>query len=472
MSKNLIQDVVKIKKSAIEKKPEGTQTDIDAKFDSLYSHKKTNNTATSKNSSNFNDGIVHRVKSVGREMNSGRIRNTERDEYDFDNSEFYNNSNSGSKKIGYGLWFIALIALVFLFFAVSYLFSGAKISINPKTVDLSLDENFVASKNSNSGILPFDLVMISDEAVKEVQGGEEVDVKQSATGTVVIYNNFSTAAQKLDINTRLEGSNGKIYKTKNAVVVPGMSSNNTPGSVEVDIYASEAGEAYNSGPIDFNIFGFKGTPKYTKFYARSKGEISGGLVGKARQVSEIEKTSAINELKDSLRDKLLQKATNQTPSGYLLYDDAIFIQFDNGTVGDALENGMVPVKVKGTFYGFLFDEKKLTKRIVQNNLEKYANEDVFIPNIRSFKFTLNNKENINFAEVKDINFDLVGNSKIVWRIDTESLLNEVLGRDKKDFNQILTQYANIDSAELVIKPVWRKTFPDKLKDIKILVNYP
>jgi hypothetical protein len=449
MVKNLIHDVVKIKKgttssaSVHDKKPENFKVDIDAKFDSLY---------------NKNNKTTHQVKTTPKAQKE---------------EEYFENSGSGSSNSKYGLWFVALIALVFLFFAVSFLFSGAKITVSPKTIDLTLDENFAASKNANSSnVLPFDLVVISDEATKEVLGGEEVDSKISATGTVVIYNAFGPAVQKLDINTRLEGSNGKIYKTKNAVSVPGVSASGTPGSVEVAIYGSEAGEAYNSKAIDFTIFGFKGSAKYTKIYARSKGDITGGFVGKARQVSEIEKTNAITELKDSLKEKLMQKATGQTPSGYILYEDAVFVQTDNGTVGNLLANGNVPITVKGTFYGFLLDEKKLTKRIVQNNLEKYQDEDMFIPDIRSFKFTLNNKDNINFSEVKDINFDLSGTSKIVWRVDTEKLLGEVLGRNKTEFNQILTQYTGIDSAELVIKPVWRKTFPDKLKDIKIIVNYP
>ena len=451
MSKNLIQDVVKVKKTVGEKSPENFEKNfeknIDTKFDSLYKNK------TAYTARNFNG--THKVKSQPTTIAE-----------EFGEREYNNSSNSK-----YGLWFVALIALVFLFFAVSFLFSGAKITIEPKAIDLSLNENFAASKDSASNILPFDLVVISGDETKEVQGGEEVDAKDSATGTVVIYNTFSSATQRLDINTRLEGSNGKIYKTKNAVVVPGMTSS-TPGSVEVGIYASDPGDTYNSKPLDFTIFGFKGTPKYSKFYARSTGDITGGFIGKVRRVSDVEKTNAIAELKEMLRDKLLQKATGQTPTGYVLYEDAIFVQTDEGTVGNSLENGKVPVTVKGTLYGFLFDEKKLTQRIVQNNLEKYKDEDIFIPDIKSFKFVLNNKDNINFSEVKDINFDLSGDSKIVWRIDTDKLTKEVVGRDKKDFNQVLTQYTGIDSAELVIKPVWRKTFPDKFKDIKIIVNYP
>ena len=64
-----------------------------------------------------------------------------------------------------------------------------------------------------------------------------------------------------------------------------------------------------------------------------------------------------------------------------------------------------------------------------------------------------------------------GTSKIVWDIDKEKLIGDVLGKNKSDFNQILTLYPSIDSAEVIVKPVWRSTFPDKLKDIKVIVNY-
>src|SRR3989344_6062534 len=108
------------------------------------------------------------------------------------------------------------------------------------------------------------VAIISGEESKVVQDTKTKDVIEKAKGTVLIYNNFSSVPQRLDIDTRLEGSNGKIYKTVKKIVVPGMRSS-APGSVEVGIYAAAGGEEYNSGPLDFTIFGFKGTPKYSKF---------------------------------------------------------------------------------------------------------------------------------------------------------------------------------------------------------------
>jgi len=193
-------------------------------------------------------------------------------------------ANRGGRKSRYLLWLVALISAAFCFFTLSFLFSKAEVLVNQKTEDVILNENLSAGKDSNTG-LPFNLMIISDEENKILQATGEKDVTETATGAVLIFNASSSAPQPLNIDTRLEGSNGKVYKTQNKTVVPGMSKDGTPGSMEVKIYGAAAGADYNSAPLDFKILGFKGTPKYSKFYARSKGAITGGFVGKAPDIS-------------------------------------------------------------------------------------------------------------------------------------------------------------------------------------------
>lgn len=376
-------------------------------------------------------------------------------------------------KSQYTLWFVAIISVVFFLFALSYLFSNAIVTVNPKTKNLVLNENLSASKNGNADVLSFDLVVISGEENKTVQATEQKNISQKATGKVRIYNNFSSSPQKLNIDTRLEGSNGKIYKTETSVIVPGKTINNNPGLVEVGIYGAEAGEEYNSTPLDFKIFGFKGTPKYSKFYARSKEKITGGLKGKFPIIPDSEKASVVNELKAVLQTKLFKKATDQIPNGFILFKDAVFLNTDDNNIDfTSLKDNMLPIKLKGTLYGLLFNENKLTKKIAENNIEKYDGSEIFMPNIRDLTFSLSSKDNVSLGDIKNINFNLSGATKIVWKFDGDKLASELLGKSKKDFNQILLQYPNIDSADLVLSPVWRRSVPDKIKDIKVIVNYP
>src|SRR3989338_2772324 len=371
------------------------------------------------------------------------------------------------------LWFVAIISLVFFLFALSYLFSKATVTVNPKVQELVLDENLSASRDGSTEALSFDLVVISGEENKIVRATEEKDVSLKAEGVVVIYNAFSSASQLLSIDTRLEGSNGKIYKTKKQINVPGMAKDGIPGSVEVGIYASQADEGYNSGPLDFKIFGFKGTPKYSKFYARSKGAITGGLKGKLLIISDSQKASVINEMKTNLQIQLFKKATDQIPSGFILFKDAVFLDTDPNSIDfTSSKDNLLPIKLKGTLYGILFDEQKLSKKIALDSIENYDDSGVYLPNIRDLTFSLSSKNNNSFADVKNIEFNLSGPAKIVWRFDGDKLAGELLGKSKKDFNQILAQYSNVDSAESQLSPFWKMSFPNKIKNIKVIVNYP
>ena len=378
-------------------------------------------------------------------------------------------------KSRYRLWSVAIISLVFFLFAISYMFLEVTITINPKIKEIVLNENLSAGKDGGAEARSFDLIVISGEENKIAQATEEKDVLEKAQGVVLIYNAFSSASQRLDIDTRLEGSNGKIYKTVKQIIVPGMK-DNIPGSMEVGIYGEKAGEEYNSDPLDFTVFGFKGTPKYSKFYARSKGEITGGFKGKASVISEAQKLAAQNELKTALQTKLFKKATDQIPDGLILFKDAVFLKVDDNNVDPvSSKDNLLSVKLKGTLYGFLLNEEKLTKKITENYIQKDDDSIVYLPNIRDLTFSLAlpaNEDTVSFGDIKNIDFNLSGAAKIVWKLEENKLVTDLLGKSKKDFNNILLQYPNIDSADFVISPFWKMSFPDKIKDIKVIVNYP
>ena len=386
------------------------------------------------------------------------------------NPNFYNKEKS---KPRYTLWFVALVSVVFLFFALSFLFSSANVTINPKIKSISLNQDIVAIKDSNSDSeeLSFASITLSDQDSKLISAGEEKDYKEKAKGKVVIYNKFSSSSQPLLVDTRLEGSNGKIYKTKTKVTVPGIKKDGNPGMVSVDIYATEDGADYNTPPIDLKILGFKGTSKYSKFEVRSVGEISGGIVGISRRVSEDQKINTANEVKINLENKLYSKAINQIPEGFILFKEASSLSIDDESFTSS-EDGSVTFTIKGTLNGFLFNKDKLTKQIINFLIPDYDGSNVYISNLEDLTFTITNKENILFSDIKSVNFNLYGVPRIIYKIDLIKLTSDLLSKNKKEFNQILLKYPNIESAELSIKPIWKSTFPEKIERIKIIINYP
>ena len=225
--------------------------------------------------------------------------------------EKYDFSSNKKPEKGHGLWFIAIIAVVFLIFAISILFSSVSINVDPKVTELKLDNSntFTAIKNSDTENLPFDLVVLSGSESKIVPTNGLKNINTKAIGQITLLNTFSTSPQNLAIDTRIEGSNGKIYKLDSKISIPGMikvDKKETPGMIDAGIYAEKDGDEYNSTPINFKILGFKGSSKYEKIYAISKGDIAGGFIGTQPDIAEPDMTSAVSELKTNLQTKLLQ----------------------------------------------------------------------------------------------------------------------------------------------------------------------
>src|SRR3989344_1143827 len=410
-----------------------------------------------KEASKMNAREVREFKDAGREVRENRSTRQEVLEEQVlqpatAHTKVSRKKESKRRKPRYSLWLVAAVSVVFLFFAVSYLLARASITINPKTKDVAFNQNLVAVKGASAeGSLSFDVIELSGEENKVVQGGAVADTLIAARGTVLIYNSYSTATQRLDINTRLEGSNGKMYKTEKAVVVPGMKGT-TPGSVEVGIYAAEAGEASNSEPLDFQVFGFKGTSKYSKFYARSKGVITGGIKGKVSIIPEAKMAIIVNDMRAILEEKLLAKATGLIPPGSVLFKDSIFLNIESQNFDFASGSEQVPVTVKGTFYGFILDEKELTKKITESSMPDYDGSEVYISNLEILSFTFLEKTGPSIINVQNISFNLSGNPKVVWRFDVDKLIGELAGGSKSNFNQILSKYPNVVSADVVLTP--------------------
>lgn len=475
MSHNLFQDMVRIKKAGQFKpefsKPETKYPEPEKpKIKESISPQENVLPKNSRSSQTFVNSAPKEPKIITKDEEPEEDEGSETEfasVYDLSKNE--SGSSGGSRNI----WILAFLCVFTLVFALSWFFSEAKVTVVPKSVDLNLDKNFFSTKSAVGSDLAFEIISVAGEVSREVEGAEEKMVSTNAKGRVIIYNNFSSATQRLDINTRLEGSNGKIYKTEKQVVVPGKKSDGTPGSIEVNVYASEPGDSYNSGPLDFTVFGFKGTPKYSKFYARSKTDMTGGEQGLVKTVPADVQASVLGELKNSLTEDLTNKAQASIPEGFILFHGATSLNVDGEEVvsKEGAQN-MAEIKVSGSLEGFLFNEKKLTEKIAEVMVEDYDGGEVFIPGIDSLAFAIYDKDALNFIDTKNLTFNLSGAPKLVWRVDENKLLGDLMGRSKKDISQILTNYTNIVTGSVSLKPFWRNSLPEKRGDIKLIIEYP
>lgn len=380
-----------------------------------------------------------------------------------------NRSNiGGSSRLA--IWGIAVGAVIFLFFALLSVLSGAVVKITPLQEEVIVSGVFSAQKDAQKGELPFKLIVLEDTAYGKVLATGEKEVERKASGQIVIYNTYSSKSQKLIKRTRFETPDGKIYRINKSVVVPGTTVENgkiIPGSIEVTVYADIPGDEYNIGLTDFTIPGFKGDPRFDKFYARSKTPMKDGFSGTVKIASKEDVAKVEKELQNSLKETLLTQARSQVPGDFILYDDAVFFLFND--VGDIVygTKNSIDITKKGTVYGVLFNKKDLSRYIASSLLEDYNGDDVYALGLEDLKFKVKDKDKFDASRDSRLSFTLEGKVLIVWEVGDTEVARDLAGTNKADFLTNIGKYANIEKATVVVKPFWRSTFPENSEDIII-----
>lgn len=390
-------------------------------------------------------------------------RRREKEEYD--NPYMYEKRSGGGKAI----WYVAILCILALVFALSFFFSNAKVVITPRKGTLDVNRLVVANKDPlGSKALAFDVVTLSGEESISVENTEKKYVERKAEGKVRIFNNHSTASQNLLIDTRLVTDDGKIYKTVKAVTVPGQKTvdgKKVAGSIDVDIYADVAGEEYNKSEADFKIFGFKGGPKYDTIYAKSVSEISGGFKGETFTLSSEEEKENYENLENKLKESLLAEARAELPEGFIIYDDAVILEKESPEA--VSENGKTELVQKADLHAFIFKEENLTRELVKEAVGDFDKNKVMIKDLENISVSLMSADEINPESVDSISLSVKGNTEIIWEIDEQAIKTVLLGIKERRFQAVISEFKSIEKAELFIKPIWKTTVPTDIERITI-----
>ncbi|MAG12195.1 hypothetical protein CL630_00070 [bacterium] len=373
------------------------------------------------------------------------------------------------------IWGIAAVAILVVLFSIFSLFEKATIKVTPKQQIATINTQLSAQRGTaTTGGLVFEIMTLAGEEKKTIPATQVERVDQKSSGKIIVYNNFNSKSQKLVKRTRFETPEGLIYRIRDSVVVPGQKTTGgekTPGSIEVTVYADGSGEEYNVGLTDFTIPGFKGSPRFDSFYARSKTPMIGGFSGVVKTVSDKQLESAEQDLASALRGKLIQKASSQKPDSFVLYDDAIFFSLD-GDGAQAIQTDVnkdeVDVVVSGTLHSIIFNKNTLSQFLANILISNVRSDDnITVQNLDVLEFAVSNKELFSPTENTMLSFVMQGNPHLVWQFDEVKLKQDTLAKSKDEFKEVLANYSSIQKAEVILRPFWRRSFPDVLDKIKI-----
>lgn len=367
--------------------------------------------------------------------------------------EILRSRGRGKKTLKIIFWISLAAIFIALLGMVLDAFTSATVKIIPRQEFVAIDSTFKAVRGSEAGDLEFEIAQMDYELSQQSYATGISDGGKKASGRIIIYNQYSSDAQKLVAQTRFESPEGKIYRIQEPVVVPSF------GSVEAAVYADKDGEEYNTGLVDFTIPGFKGNPRYEKIYARSKTDIK--VKESSLTVTDEDIDRARNSLKKKIEDYLMENILKQEPSGYLPYKDAIKIDFEDDVsspqAGEASDpqTGKFIFKEKGKAVRFLINDGDLSKVLAKKYISENKNADIEVANIENLEFKLISRN----ADDTEFSFNLKGKAHFVWGIDSSALVNNLMNAQGKDYLAVFRDYPYIEKAELFFKPSWWQTMP-------------
>lgn len=356
-------------------------------------------------------------------------------------------------------WFLPFFVLAIAILVGAFFFlSVPKVTItySPKQISVPLAFDFLSSTSTHAyGLVHTPIVL---EAIREqkVVTENRAKVERRAGGTIVIYNAYTSENQRLIKNTRFQAPNGKIFRIKDSVIIPGYkmgAQGKIPGSAEAEIAAESAGEEYNVGKVDFSIPGFVGTPRATLVYARAKTDISGGFTGTAPSPTEAELQSVLETLGSQIKTALISEFNQKNPTQVLIPGA---YQITTKLLPLRIEKESVTAVVSGVLSGITFDRNELAGAIAKKALVDFDGSKVDITNPTAISFATKISSN---KPTRDIAFTLSGKALLEWAVDTDELQNVLLGAPRAVFLPTITKTAGIQKAEVVISPFWATKFP-------------
>ena len=368
------------------------------------------------------------------------------------------------------------LVVVFVCAAVGTLlatfFAGATVTVHPRTETVIAPKTLVAQLNAPVGTLSYQSFSVSSGATTTVPATGQKQVSRQASGVITVYNSYSTASQRLIANTRFEASDGKIYRIRDSVTVPGTKGTQ-PGSVSATVYADSPGEGYNrSAASTFTIPGFKGDPRYSKFTAQSVGPISGGFVGTEPAVASADLAAATQSLQQQLDAAVRSAAVTNLPQGYTAIPGTLVVTFSD-LLQTVAGEGKAALSQTATARGAIVRTAELASVLAQRGVQNYGGEAVGFGDASKFDMKLSSTSK---PSDERLTLDLTGETTLVWQFDPNALTQALVGKAKSSFETTLQSFApaihctEASPCDASIRPFWQSSFPSDPAKIKIVVK--
>lgn len=363
----------------------------------------------------------------------------------------------------------SIIATIILGLIVYFSFSKTVVTVtlNPQQKSTSFTAEIkknLTDEDRQRGATFAGYLVTTDAAGSQTftNAAEGKTVEAQATGTVTIYNDWTTE-QPLAATTRLLTPDGVLFRIKNRVDVP------SGGTVEnVEVYADQPGPTGDIGPTEFTIPGLWPGLQDT-IYAESKEAMTGGL-----RDAKVVTQESINAAKKELTASLIKEAAakleqtdelkkNQDKINQGAVTTIVLSEKTSAEAGAEADSFELTMSLR--VIAIIFSKEQLRTEAIAQLKEEIAKDE---------QIKIDKKEALNYtAEGYSIE-EQTATLAVRYSADVTPRLSHPLfnreniaGKDRQEIQAYFSNFDEIKTAEVTFSPFWVRRAPTLMDHIEI-----
>lgn len=351
-----------------------------------------------------------------------------------------------------------------------------ELTINPQHREPNINSEFTAYPDKRENALSYEIITIESTSESQVKASGQIEVKEKATGMIEIIKT-TPGAERIIANTRFRSPDGKVFRIKDAVIVPGAvkdgSGTSIPGTIQAAVTADDVGDGYNlPAGTRFDVPGFQEgglDDLYKSIYAESRAAFIGGFNGPQFKIDEGELSTARQALQIKLRDELLKRVQAEKPSGFIAFPGAIAITY-NQLPAVQYGNDLVTIKEQAVLQIPLFKADEFGTFLAKEAVATYSGGTVRVdkPEALTFSYVSGTTSASVIANEPSLRFKLTGKPLLIWEYDAKKLAADLAGLPKTALNNALSAHAGIESGNVSVTPFWKRSFPEDAEEIIVI----
>jgi len=361
-----------------------------------------------------------------------------------------------------------IVVLAGIFFGGTAIFANANVTLRFKKTPWQDTSIVTASIDSTASALKAQIFNPVKSATPLFPASGKSQVSVKAEGKITIFNAYSSKSQQLVATTRFETPDGKIFRLKSQITVPGAKIQDgkiIPSSIEADIIADKPGVEYNVGPIEkLTIPGFAGSPRFDGFYGKLDTQLKGGFVGVRQVPTAADIAAAKTKTTELLKAAFGPNFLDTISGGLKIIDGASAFEVTKLAVDTNTDNdGNFSVLGQAKYTAIGFKEEDLRAAL----LMKARDED---PNASfesiSFKYS---KVQPDFKK-GTLTFEIDSEGVVVPDFDPDAFRTSILGKSSNEVKEMILKLPELSDGKISLSPAWISAVPASASRVKITVE--